>query len=341
MKTNFIYTILLILFLIGSCKSSNDLSKNRVFQPKKYLSPPPLKKGDTIMYIAPAGYVDDSLQYMKRADSLLKSWGFHIKYPKNLYQRSFTFAGTDKQRLEQLQSAFNDPTIKVIWCARGGYGSVRIIDDIDFSKFNRHPKWVIGYSDITVLHSLLHQKGYQSVHAFMPISLAHHRPKRRKQAIRSLKDFFQNKRLSYTIPSDSLNIQGRGKGIVVGGNISLLVSLLGSKYQINTDNKILFLEDVGEYEYSYDRMIYALKNAGYFDHLKALIIGGTGIKNDPDEEDFGESVKEIILKHVKNKGYPVIFNFPAGHVVDNRTLIFGREASVRVKKDSSYLKYKY
>ncbi len=329
-------SILLIIVLISSCATQKQVVVQKFGNHKKFISPPLIKKGDTVMYIAPAGEVDSTKHYMPRADSLMKSWGFVVKYPKNLYKKHFTFGGTDSQRLQDLQQAFDDPTIKVIWCARGGYGTVRIIDNINFEKFKKHPKWVIGYSDITVLHSLLHREGYQSVHAFMPISLAHHRPNR-KLAIQSLKDFFENKRLSYTIPSDSLNISGKGKGVVVGGNLSLIVSLLGSKYQINTDGKILFLEDVGEYTYSYDKMIYALKNAGYFDHLQGLIIGGTGVKKDDDF--IGETVKQIILKHVKNKGYPVIFNFPAGHVVDNRTLIFGREAKIKVNSKTSTLKY--
>ncbi len=331
---------LFILFFISvlfSCATNKTIINSKYNFPKKWVAPPKIKKGDTVMYIAPAGNVDSTAHYMKRADSMMKSWGFVVKYPKDLYKKNYVFGGTDNERLQDLQQAFDDPTVKVIWCARGGYGSVRIIDDIDFANFNKHPKWVVGYSDITVLHSLLHQHGYQSVHAIMPISLEHHRPNRKK-AIQSLKNFFENKKLSYTISTDSLNIYGSGRGEVVGGNISLLVSLLGSKYQINTNGKILFLEDVGEYTYSYDRMIFALKNAGYFDNLQGLIIGGTGVKKDDDF--IGETVKQIILKHVKEKGFPVIFNFPAGHVVDNRTLIFGKKAKIKVNKNKSILEYK-
>ncbi len=288
------------------------------------------------MYVAPAGYVDSTAHYMERADSLIKSWGFVPKYPENLYKKYYTFGGTDIQRRTDLQEAFDDPSVKAIWCARGGYGSVRIIDSLDFRNFKKHPKWLIGFSDITVLHSVLHQLGYQSVHAIMPISLEHPNPNRKK-AIQSLKDFFEGKRLVYKIDSDSLNIKGKGKGVVVGGNLSLLVSLLESKYQIDPAGKILYLEDVGEYTYSYDRMLYALKNAGYFDRLQGLIIGGTGVKKDDDF--IGENVKQLVLKHVKNKGYPVIFNFPAGHIVDNRTLIFGRKAKIKVEDSLSILKY--
>ena len=296
----------------------------------KWVAPPALQPGDTVLYIAPAGNVNPDKYYMQRADSLLRLWGYVPKYAKDLYKQHFTFGGTDAQRFTDLQAALDDPNIKAIWCARGGYGSVRIIDNLQFEGIKKHPKWLIGFSDITTLHSLLHQEGLQSVHAIMPISLAHPTPKR-ALAIQSLKDFFEGRSLHYEIPVDTMNIKGKAEGVVVGGNISLLVSLLGSKYQINTDGKILFLEDVGEYTYSYDRMIYALKNAGYFTHLKALIIGGTSVKKDDDF--IGENVKQIIYKHVKDKGYPVIFGFPAGHVVDNRTIIFGKKARVKVDED--------
>jgi muramoyltetrapeptide carboxypeptidase len=321
---------IILIFLgifIFSCKSVTPVNTENFHH---WQVPSALKPGDSVLYIAPAGYVDSEKAYMKRADSLLKLWGYVPVYPKNLFRKHYTFAGTDQQRFDELQSALDRPDIKAIWCARGGYGSVRIIDSLNFAKFRKNPKWLIGFSDITVLHSLLHRKGFQSVHAIMPISLTHPNPDRAK-AIKSLKDFFENKPLRYELSSDSVNIPGKAKGVLVGGNLSLLVSLLGSKYQINPAGKILFLEDVGEYTYSYDRMLYAMKNAGYFDHLKALIIGGTGVKKDDDF--IGETVKQLVLKHVKNKGYPVIFNFPAGHVVDNRTLIFGKKTKVTVTKD--------
>ena len=324
-----IYLILILPVLMLGCKS---LPTGDIEPAHHWVAPAHLKPGDTVLYIAPAGNVLEKKGYMQRADSLLRLWGYVPKYAPHLYSQHYIFAGTDSIRSVDLQQALDDPSVKAIWCARGGYGSVRIIDDLDFSRFKKHPKWLIGFSDITVLHSLLHQKGFQSVHAIMPISLTHPRPER-KAAIQSLKDFFTGRTLRYEMPSDSLNISGKAHGVVVGGNISLLVSLLGSKYQIDPAGKILFLEDVGEYTYSYDRMLYALKNAGYFDRLKGLIIGGIGVKKDDDF--IGETVKQIILKHVKNKGYPVIFNFPAGHIVDNRVVIFGKKATISVDKDKA------
>jgi len=321
------FFLIFFAVLILSCKSVPSIS-NKSFH--YWQSPSKLKPGDSVLYIAPAGYVNPEKGYMKRADSLLKLWGYVPVYPKDLFRKHYTFAGTDRQRLTELQAALDRFDIKAIWCARGGYGSVRIIDSLNFNKFEKNPKWLIGFSDITVLHSLLHRKGFQSVHAIMPISLTHPTPDR-AEAIKSLKDFFEGKTLHYELPSDTANISGNAKAVLVGGNLSLLVSLLGSKYQINTDGKILFLEDVGEYTYSYDRMLFALKNAGYFEHLKALIIGGADVKKDDDF--IGETVKLLVLKHVKNKGYPVIFNFPAGHVVDNRTLIFGKNTKVSVTKN--------
>ena len=319
----------LILFL-WSCHSTQRVTL--LSTPEKWTAPPALQPGDTVLFIAPAGYVDTAQNYMQRADSLLRAWGYVPEYAKNLYRKHFTFAGTDQQRYKDLQRALDAPHVKAIWCARGGYGSVRLLDSLQFAKFKKHPKWLIGYSDITVLHSLLNRQGYQSVHALMPISLTHPNPDR-KEALQSLRDFFNAKVLHYQIPSDSLNIYGKARGVLVGGNLSLLVSLLGSPYQINPDGKILFLEDVGEYTYSYDKMLYALKNAGYFEHLKGLIVGGMSVKKDDDF--IGENVKEMVLKHIKNKGYPVIFNFPAGHVVDNRTLIFGRKTSIKSGKNGS------
>ncbi len=335
MKIKSLFFSFLILFI--SCQSTKTITEKPSPQKiSRWIAPPNLQAGDTVMYIAPAGYIDSTKHYMQRADSLLKSWGYIPKYPKDLYKRHYTFGGTDGERYNDIQEALNNPNIKAIWCARGGYGSVRIIKKLNFDKFKNHPKWLIGFSDISVLHSVFHKKGYQTAHAIMPISLEHPNEKR-KQAIESFKNFLQGKRLKYKIVSDSSNIPGKGKGVVVGGNLSLLVSLLGSKYQINTDGKILFLEDVGEYTYSYDRMLYALKNAGYFEHLEGLIIGGMGVKKDDDF--IGENTKQLILKQVGNKNYPVIFNFPAGHVVDNRTLIFGRKAKIKVKDSISSLTY--
>ena len=322
-----VYLLLPLFILTVACKS---LPVNDTVPAIRWIEPANLKPGDTVLYIAPAGNVIEEKGYMQRADSLLRLWGYVPKYAPHLYSQYYIFGGNDSLRFQDLQQALDDPEVKAIWCARGGYGSIRIIDNLDFSKLQKHPKWIIGFSDITVLHSLLHQKGYQSVHAIMPISLTHPNPER-KAAVQSLKDFFAGHKLHYEIAPDSLNVPGKAHNEVVGGNISLLVSLLGSKYQINPAGKILYLEDVGEYTYSYDRMLYALKNAGYFDHLKGLIIGGMGVKKDDDF--IGETIKQIVLKHVKDKGYPVIFNFPAGHVVDNRVIIFGKKAKIVVKKD--------
>ncbi len=321
--TTHICLLVLFVFLTVACKT-------HLYPAKPWISPRPLQPGDTILFVAPASNINIEKGYIKRADSLVRALGYIPEYATHLYNQYYIFAGQDSIRFQDLQQALDNPGVKAVWCARGGYGSVRIIDNLNFKKFHKHPKWLIGFSDITVLHSLLHQKGYQSVHAIMPISLTNPNPER-QGAIQSLKNFLEGRKLYYEIPPDSLNIQGKARGVVVGGNISLLVSLLGSKYQINPSGKILFLEDTGEYSYSYDRMLYALKNAGYFDRLKGLIVGGTDVKKDDDF--IGETVKQMILKHTKNKGYPVIFNFPAGHVVDNRTIILGKKAKILVHKD--------
>ncbi|NPA42793.1 MAG: LD-carboxypeptidase, partial [Chlorobi bacterium] len=299
--------------------------------------PPYLRKGDTVAIIAPAGYVTNKNGYIDRADSLLRAWGLVPVHGRHLFKRHFQFAGTDAERAADLQWALDDPSVKAIWAARGGYGSVRLLDRIDWSTFRRRPKWIIGYSDITVLEMQAYALGVASIHGLMPISLTHPR-KERRPALVTLKNVIFGRKLKFAIPSDSLNIPGTGEGIVVGGNLSILVSLLGSDLQLNTDGKILFLEDVGEYPYRYDRMLYALARAGYFDNLAGLIVGNMHTRK--DNEPFGESVKEMILKHVKGKGYPVIFDFPAGHVVKNYTVPIGKTGKITVTSKKAVIEFR-
>jgi len=299
--------------------------------------PPYLKKGDTVAIVAPAGYVSDENHYIERADSLLKAWGLVPVHGKNLFAKHYQFAGTDEQRAADLQRALDDPSIKAIWAARGGYGSVRILDKIDWESLKKHPKWLIGFSDITVLSIKAYSLGIASIHGIMPISLTHPNPDR-KPAIVTLKNLVFGRKLKFAIPSDSLNIPGTAEGTVVGGNLSLLVSLLGSDLQLDTTGKILFLEDVGEYPYAYDRMLYALARAGYFDNLAGLIVGNMSIKT--DNEPFGETVEEMILKHVKGKNYPVVFHFPAGHVVKNYAVPIGKTAKITVKKKKTIVEFR-
>ena len=308
----------------------------QMMTPDSIIVPPPLQPGDTVMIVAPAGYVSNRNGYIQRADSLLRAWHLVPKHGQYLFARHYTMAGTDAQRLFDLQSALDDPSVKAIWAARGGYGSVHIVDSLDLTVFREHPKWLIGFSDITVLLNYLYSNGYASIHGIMPISLAHPNPKR-KPALVTLKNLVFGKQLTFRIPSDTDNIPGEGEGVIIGGNLSLLVSMLGSPQQLDTRGKILFLEDVDEYPYVYDRLLYTLDRAGYFDHLAGLVVGDFSIKHGNDE--FGENVRQMILKHVKGRGYPVVFGFPAGHVVKNYAIPFGKKAYIKVTRRKVSVRY--
>jgi len=332
--------ILLIVFLvvfptmvIGSPKFSNQIDKN---MNQELIQPPYLKKGDTVLILATAGIINDST-IINNSIEILKSWGLNVRLGKNLYESNGHFAGTDKQRLEDFQNAIDDDNIKAVWCARGGYGTVRIIDDIDFTKFKENPKWIIGFSDVTVLHNEIHNLGIETIHAMMPSTL---KPgdEEQKKAQKSLKKALFGKKIKYRVSESDYNKDGEAAGQLVGGNLSILYSLLGSKSTISAENKILFIEDVGEYEYHIDRMLLNLKRNGYFDKCKGLIVGGI---SDVRENDvaFGKTVEEIVLDAVKEYDFPISFDFPAGHIRDNRTLILGREISLLVKDNKAVVKF--
>jgi muramoyltetrapeptide carboxypeptidase len=325
-------TILQLFFFLSlissffSCNSSlktvSNLDKKMV--QKALIRPQNLKEGDTVIIIAPAGTVKE--KYVNKGVTLLKSWGLEVKLAKNLYKKDFTFAGTDAERLEDLQNAFDAPNAKAIWCARGGYGAVRIIDGVDWSGFEKKPKWVIGFSDITVLHNALHNRGFESMHALMPISLSTDRPIRRAKPIDSLKDGLFGNTLSYEITASKYNKKGTSQGQIVGGNLAIVYSLLESNLSLDCTDKIIFIEEVGEYHYAVDRMLISLRRAGYFEKCKGLIIGGMSMKQ--DDPDFGKTVEEIVLDACKDYDFPIVFDFPAGHIVDNRMVILGRDVTI-------------
>ncbi len=305
---------------------------------QKLIRPPYLQKGDTVMIIAPAGIMKDTVK-VENGIKLLKDWGLHVKLGKHIFKQNFHFAGTDAERAEDFQNAIDDPTVKAIWCARGGYGSVRIIDAIDFTKFKQYPKWLVGFSDITVFHNEIHNLGIETMHGLMPITLKPDN-KEQKKAQKSLKKALFGKKISYRISDSDYNKEGEATAQVVGGNLSLLYSLLGTESTINVDNKILFIEDVGEYLYSIDRMLISLRRNGYFDKCKGLIIGGvTDFKE--NDTPYGKAIEEVVLDAVKDFDFPVAFDFPAGHIRDNRTLILGRTLTLKVKKNKTILKFLY
>ncbi len=299
----------------------------------RFIKPPYLKKGDTIMIVAPAGFVPDSTE-IDPGIELAKSWGLEVIIGKNAFKKHNHFAGTDDERQSDLQFALNDKKIKAIWCSRGGYGTVRIIDQLDFTTFQKKPKWVIGYSDITTLHSTIHNLGIASIHASMPSGMKLASEEAKQTLYKALFGYGYG----FEIPTNPLNKKGNTKGILIGGNLSIINSMIGSFSEVNLYNKIFFIEDVGEDLYRIDRMIYTLKRTGALKNLKGIIVGDFNYDVEKDTL-FGGTHREIILNVVKEYNYPVIFDFPAGHIRDNRTLIFGKDINLEVNDSTSKVSY--
>lgn len=297
------------------------------------IQPPYLQKGDTVGIICTARSFSSDAAIP--AVQLLQSWGLLVEFGATIDVNVNQLGGTDTQRADDLQRMIDNPTIKAIWIARGGYGTVRIIDLIDFSNFMKHPKWIIGFSDITVLHNHIHNLGVATLHAIMPYSV----PKALETAKETLKRALFNEDYQIETPSNPSNKSGSAEGILVGGNLSIMYSLLGSKSSINTNGKILYLEDLDEYLYHIDRMFYNLKRNGYFDGLKGLVIGGMTDMHD-NQIPFGYDVKQIVLDLCKEYHFPICFDFPAGHIPDNRALKLGTTVSLHVTEQLTVLKYR-
>jgi muramoyltetrapeptide carboxypeptidase len=331
----------LILGTFVQCKTNPQIMKHKIsdlqerYNSKiiKYKKPPFLKRGDTIMIVAPAGFVLDSTE-LDPGIALAKSSGLEVILGKNVFNKHNHFAGTDQERTTDLQLALDNKNIKAIWCSRGGYGTVRIIDQIDFSAFKKSPKWIIGFSDVTTLHSHIHNLGIATIHATMPGGMKNATDEAKQTLYQALFGYAYR----FEIPSDSLNKQGSAKGILVGGNLSIINSMIGSDSEISTYNKILFIEDVGEDLYRVDRMMYTLKRSGALKNLKGLIVGDFNYDVEKDTL-FGGTHREIIREVIKEYNYPVIFNFPGGHIRDNRTLIFGKEIKIEVNESTSKISY--
>lgn len=283
-----------------------------------------IRQKDVVGIISTARKI--SLEEIQPAIELLESWDLKVEIGKTIGLEDNQFAGTDEDRIKDFQDMLDDEEVKAIWCARGGYGTVRIIDELDFTKFKKNPKGIVGYSDVTVLHNHINNLGFETLHATMPINVA----KNSIEALNSLKDGLFGKLLKYSIKTDKLNKFGEANGELVGGNLSMLYSLLGSETAINTDGKILFIEDLDEYLYHVDRMMQNLKRNGYFDNLKGLIVGSMSDMND-NEIPFGKTAKQIVFDACKDYDFPICFDFPAGHVDDNRALIFGRHVELKVE----------
>ena len=297
-------------------------------------TPPYLQKGDSIAIVAPARSV--IIEEMLPAITLFEEWGLKVVLSKHLFAVQNQFAGTEEERAEDFQTMLDDDEIKAIICARGGYGVVRIIDLLNFDHFIQQPKWIVGYSDVTVLHSHIHSCfSIETLHATMPINV-YANPN--YESTESLYDALFGKPLTYQIPTASNSRVGEGKGELIGGNLSILYSLSATDSDIDTTGKILFIEDLDEYLYHIDRMIQNLKRSVKLNHLSGLIIGGLTEMRD-NTIPFGETAEEIITNAIAEYNYPVCFGFPAGHGDDNRALIFGREVSLTVTKETSELTF--
>jgi muramoyltetrapeptide carboxypeptidase len=289
-----------------------------------------LNKGDTVAIIATARKV--SKEEIQPAVAFFESYGLSVVLGKNLFESSNQYAGTDTQRTEDLQWALNEKTIKAIIIARGGYGSVRTIEQIDFTEFKKHPKWMVGYSDVTVLHNAIHKIGVATLHATMPLNFT-----KNEEATKSMVDALFGKLIQVETEENYSNISGTAKGQLVGGNLSLIYSLSGTPFDIDTTNKILFIEDLDEYLYHIDRMMMQLKLSGKLKKLKGLIVGGMTDMKD-NAIPFGKFPEDIILDAVKEYNYPVCFDFPAGHIDRNLAMYFGREVELTVS-DNATLKF--
>ncbi|WP_290469211.1 LD-carboxypeptidase [Lacinutrix sp. MedPE-SW] len=331
-KIRIILILCSAIFLFGNT-SLTAQSKNE----NKLIQPPYLKAGDTVAIVAPSGILKNRNDEVARAKKLLESWNLNVVIGDNVFKKDNHFAGTDAERCEDFQKALDDKSIKAIWSARGGYGTVRILDKLDYSKFLKQPKWIIGYSDITALHSQLHTIGVETIHAIMCVSL----PKdlnEIEKSIETFKSVIFGQPLAYTLTGSKYNRTGSAKGQLVGGNLTILHTMLGSNTSINVDGKILFIEEIGEYKYHIDRMLQSMKRAGYFDNCKGVVVGDM-TKLRKNTTLWGSSVEQLIIDALQDYNFPIAFNMPAGHEDDNRAMILGRTIQLDVNSSQSTITF--
>jgi muramoyltetrapeptide carboxypeptidase len=294
--------------------------------------PQALKKGDKIAIVCPAKRLPKPIDF---GIEVLKSWGLDVIIGNSVNASYHQFAGSDELRTCDIQHFLDEPDIKAIIAGRGGYGTIRIIDQLDFSAFINQPKWIIGFSDITVILSHLYaQFGIQSIHGQMPYTF----PDSSTDALESLRQILFGEKPSYRYQSNYIGRSGTVEGELIGGNLSLLLAVEGSVSEMNYDEKILFIEDVSEQEYAIDRMMRSLKRKGKLKNLKALIVGAFN-EISPEQIPFGQSPEELIWQLVKEYDYPVCFNFPSGHIPDNRAMVLGKTVSLTIENKHIELKY--
>jgi muramoyltetrapeptide carboxypeptidase len=294
------------------------------------IAPAPLKKGDLIYITAPAKAIDETPVFYTR-DFFIKQ-GFRVEISKHCFGQYNYFSGTDEERMTDLQYGIDHPEVKAILCARGGYGCVRILDGIRWANMLREPKWLIGFSDITVFHHRLYNLGVQAIHGTMSLNFEKNSP----ETFETLLAALTGKSYQIKSPNNSNNKQGTVSGKLIGGNLSIVYSLIGTDDAYDFEDGILFLEDLAEHYYHLDRMFFALKKCGALDKIKGLVIGGMTELEDTTIP-FGMTVEEIVLQHFTFKKIPICFDFPAGHIDDNRALIFGKEVQMIVDENGGSL----
>jgi len=295
--------------------------------------PPSIKPGDKIRIVSPAGNVTE--QQVLPAAEWLQNQGYKVELGKHVFANHFQFAGTDKQRLDDLQTALDDPETAAIICSRGGYGTVRIIRQIDFTNFVANPKWLVGYSDITILHSCLNSSRVATIHGVMPKYFFDNEG-RTSENLESLMRLLTGGNAVYSFKNSENNRTGKVTAELVGGNLSIISSMQGTTCELKTDGKILFLEDIDEFLYHTDRMIHQLKLSGKLENLAGLVLGDFTEMKD-NESPFGKTIHEIIMDAVQEFEYPVCFGFPAGHDKKNLALAFGINWDLDVLEHSATL----
>lgn len=298
------------------------------------IQPPFLQAGDTVSIVAPGRKLNEDV--VMTASTQLKSWGLNVIFGKNLFSAKHSYlSGTDAERFEDLQQALNDSSVKAIICARGGYGSTRILDQLDFTSFIKNPKWVCGFSDITALHLKLQSLNIKSIHGTMPVLFSNPTS---ADSIKSLKRLLFGEGGGLQAEGFEHNRTGQNSGEVIGGNLSLVADSLGTSSEIKTDNRILIIEEVGEQFYHIDRMMVQLKRAGKLKNLRGLVVGHmTDLKE--NELPFGETIQQIVLEHTKEFSYPIAFNFPTGHENPNLAWVQGADAMLTVSNEKAELKF--
>ncbi len=301
------------------------------------LAPPPLRPGDAIAIIPTARAI--ALGELEAGIALAESWGLRVKLGRGVGRKQFQQAGSAEERAADLMAALADDEVKAVWCARGGYGTVHLLELLDWAMVREHPKWIVGFSDITVLHAAWHKMGLCTLHAQMPFNIASKTP----ACVASLKAALLGPPGPITAPAPTgpvPNRTGKAEGVLVGGNLSLLYALRGTPYDLDTRDKVLFIEDLDELLYHVDRMVMNLKLGKLLDGLAGLVVGGMSDMHDKNPDDpFGLTAEEIIARAVQGKDFPVCWNFPAGHLADNRALVLGQKVKLNVEPAGATLSF--